>query len=141
MHHPSLVTLERDSAPRVLFAGDQLVEVDLPAGTRFSLLAPKVRAQKGEHRELLAELVQQGFMRARVDGQIIDLANPPPLDRYRRHDIEAVVDRLTVKEGVRARLAEALDLALTAGGGVAIVAISEGGEGTGNRDQGSGIRD
>src|SRR5262245_35351686 len=98
--------------------------LSLPAGTRFSLLAPKVRAQKGEHRELLAELVQQGFMRARVDGQLVDLANPPELDRYRRHDIEAVVDRLTVKEGVRARLAEALDLALTAGNGGAVVAIS-----------------
>jgi excinuclease ABC subunit A len=96
----------------------------LPSGTKFSLLAPKVRAQKGEHRELLGELVQQGFMRARVDGEMVDLANPPELDRYRRHDIEAVVDRLTVSDRVRARLAEALDLALSAGNGVAIVAIS-----------------
>ncbi|MBI5864813.1 MAG: excinuclease ABC subunit UvrA [Planctomycetes bacterium] len=96
----------------------------LPPNTAFLLLAPKVRAQKGEHRDLMAELVQQGFVRARVDGKAIELADPPPLDRYRRHDIEVVIDRLVVRDGVRPRLAEALDLALRTGGGVAIVSLA-----------------
>ncbi len=94
----------------------------LPAGTRIAVLAPKVRAQKGEYRDLFHELLRQGFIRARVDGEIIDLSNPPTLDRYRRHDIEVAVDRLVIADGVRPRLAEALDLALAAGSGTAIIA-------------------
>jgi excinuclease ABC subunit A len=95
----------------------------LPEGTRFMVLAPRVRAQKGEYRDLFQELLQQGYARARVDGQIIELANPPALDRYRRHDIEVVIDRLVIKAGLRSRLAETLDLALAAGEGTAIITI------------------
>jgi excinuclease ABC subunit A len=95
----------------------------LPKDTRVLILAPKVRAQKGEYRDLFQELVRQGFVRARVDGAIIDLSEPPLLDRYRRHDMEVVVDRLTVRPAVRSRLAEALDVALAAGEGTAIVTI------------------
>jgi excinuclease ABC subunit A len=92
-------------------------------GTRFMLLAPKIRGQKGEYKDLFEELLHQGFARARVDGEIIELANPPILDRYRRHDIEVVVDRLVVRSGVRPRLAEALELTLSAAGGTVIVMI------------------
>jgi excinuclease ABC subunit A len=99
--------------------------LELPAGTRFMILAPKVRAQKGEYRDLFAELLRQGFVRARVDGQLVDLASPPALDRYRRHDIEVVIDRLVLRAGLRSRLAEALDLALAAGGGGAIIAFAD----------------
>ncbi len=98
----------------------------LPEGTRVLILAPKVRAQKGEYRDLFQELVRQGFARARVDGEVIDLSNPPPLDRYRRHHIEVVVDRLVVHGGLRSRAAEAVDLALAAGDGAAIVALVPG---------------
>ena len=97
--------------------------LSLPPGTKFLLLAPKAKAQKGEHKDLFAELLQQGFVRARVDGELIELDNPPSLDRYRRHDIEVVVDRLVVTDSLRARLADTLDTALAAGGGSAIVAI------------------
>ena len=97
--------------------------LSLDEGTRVVLLAPKIRAQKGEYRDLFAELLHQGFVRARVDGEIIELASPPELDRYRRHDIEVVVDRLVVRPGVRTRLAEALELALSAGDGTAIVMV------------------
>ncbi|MCC6359910.1 MAG: excinuclease ABC subunit UvrA [Phycisphaerales bacterium] len=100
--------------------------LSLPEGTRFLLLAPKVRGQKGEHKDLFAELVSQGFIRARVDGQVIELTDPPPLDRYRRHDIEVIIDRLAAKTAARSRIAEALDLALKVGGGVVIVAPTEG---------------
>jgi excinuclease ABC subunit A len=95
----------------------------LPEGTRLMLLAPKVRGQKGEYRDLFEELLRQGFVRARVNGAVVELADPPALDRYRRHSIEVVVDRLVVRPGVRPRLAEALELALSAGGGTAIVAV------------------
>ena len=96
-----------------------------PAGTRFMLLAPKVRAQKGEHKDLFEELLQQGFVRARVDGEIIDLSAAPALDRYRRHDIEVVIDRLVIGPGIRARAAEALDAALSVGSGTALFAIMD----------------
>lgn len=97
----------------------------LPRGTRILLLAPKVRGQKGEHRDLFADLLRQGFVRARVNGRICELAAAPELDRYRRHDIEVVVDRLVVGPDVRSRLAEALELALGAGDDAAIVAPAE----------------
>lgn len=93
----------------------------LGEGVRIMLLAPKVRAQKGEHRDLFEELLRQGFVRARVDGAMIELSNPPPLDRYRRHDIEVVVDRLVITATARGRLAESLETALRVGEGVAIV--------------------
>ncbi len=104
---------------------EQMLEriLALPEGTRFTLLAPKVRGQKGEYRDLFDELIRQGFVRARVDGEIVELAAAPALDRYRRHDIEVVVDRLELRPNVRARLAESLEAALLAGDGTAVVAI------------------
>ncbi len=99
--------------------------LELPADTALVLLAPKAKAQKGEHKDLFDELTRRGFVRARVDGEIVDLASAPDLDRHRRHDIEVVVDRLVIREGVRPRLAEALDLALQEGAETAIVSIVE----------------
>ncbi len=103
---------------------EQMVErvLELPEGTRIAVLAPRVRQQKGEFRELFEELSRQGFVRARVDGQYVELRNPPKLDRYRRHDIEVVVDRLVIQPDVRRRLSEALELVLEQTGGEAIVA-------------------
>ena len=94
-------------------------------GTRFNLLAPKIRAQKGAYKDLFDDLLRDGFVRARVDGQIIDLSDPPPLDRYRRHDIDVVIDRLVIKAGIRTRLADALDTALSLSDGTAIVQMVE----------------
>lgn len=96
--------------------------LSLPVDTRVLVLAPKIRGQKGEYRDLFDELVRLGYARARVDGAVIDLASPPTLDRYRRHDIDVVIDRLVIKESVRSRLAEAIDLAISLGGGTAILA-------------------
>jgi excinuclease ABC subunit A len=95
----------------------------LPQGTKFSLLAPIIRGQKGEHRDLFEDLLKQGFVRARVDGDVISLSSPPSLDRQMRHDIEVVVDRLQAGPSLRARLAEAVDLALKIGKGNLIVAL------------------
>jgi len=98
--------------------------LSLPEGTRVQILAPKVRSQKGEYRDLFQELLRQGFVRARVDGRVVDLSAPPALDRNRRHNIEVVVDRLTVRPEARSRVAEALETALAAGDGLAI-AVTE----------------
>ncbi len=110
----------------------------LPEGTKFSILAPVVRAQKGEHRDLFEDLLKQGFVRARVDGRTISLADDLRLDRQMRHNIEVVVDRLVASEKIRARLAEAIELALKVGGGTLVVATEE--EESGVRRQEAGGR-
>ncbi|MFM7072125.1 MAG: excinuclease ABC subunit A, partial [Planctomycetota bacterium] len=100
----------------------------LPEGTRFSLLAPLIRGQKGEHRDLFADLLKQGFIRARVDGRVVSLTDDLKLDRQMRHNIEVVVDRLAVKGDMRPRLAEAVESALKVGQGVLIASIDEEGD-------------
>ncbi len=109
---------------------EQILEgiLQLPEGTRFSLLAPLIRGQKGEHRDLFADLLKQGFIRARVDGRVVSLTDDLKLDRQMRHNIEVVVDRLAVKSDMRARLAEAVESALKVGQGVLIAAIESDGE-------------
>jgi excinuclease ABC subunit A len=115
------------SAPIAAQSREQMVArvLALGPGTRLMILAPRVRAQKGEYRDLFEELLHQGYARARVDGDVIDLADPPALDRYRRHDIELVVDRIVLREGQRARVSESLDTALAAGDGTAIVTVMD----------------
>src|SRR5437773_3120469 len=89
----------------------------LPAGTKFTVLAPLIRQQKGEYKDLFEDLLKQGFVRARVDGEMVQLSDDLSLDRQMRHDIEVVVDRLVMKGDVRPRLAEAVELALRLGKG------------------------
>jgi excinuclease ABC subunit A len=98
--------------------------LEMPAGTPIHVLAPVVRGQKGEYKDLFGELVRAGFMRARVNGQVIALAEPPTLDRNLKHDIEVVIDRLKVdpSASARGRLAEAIEAALKRGDGTIVVA-------------------
>src|SRR5208282_5326712 len=97
-------------------------------GSRFLVLAPVVRGQKGEFKDLFVDLVKRGFIRARVDGQVVRLTDDLKLDRRIKHDIAVVIDRLKV-EGpgkaatMRPRLAEAVDQALNLGEGSLIVAV------------------
>ncbi len=84
----------------------------LPEGTRFQLLAPIMRGRKGEHVELLAELQQKGFARAKVDGTVVSLAQPPVLEKKLKHSIDVVVDRLVVRDGVRQRFTDSVETAL-----------------------------
>ncbi len=93
----------------------------LPEGTRLMLLAPVVRDRKGEHANLMAELRSQGFIRARVDGHVCELDEPPSLDLHRKHTIEAVVDRFRVRPDLGLRLAESFETALKLADGVAMV--------------------
>jgi excinuclease ABC subunit A len=94
----------------------------LPDGTRFLVLAPLVRGQKGEYKDLFEDLLRRGFLRARVDGQIVRLTDDLKLDRRIKHNIEVVVDRLRIERQVRPRLAEAVDQALMLAEGNVIVA-------------------
>ncbi len=98
----------------------------LAEGTRLMLLAPVVEARKGEHQQALRELRAQGFVRARIDGEVIELDPLPSLDARRRHRIEAVVDRFRVRADLRLRLAESLETALALSDGVAIIAPLDG---------------
>ncbi len=97
----------------------------LPAGTPFAVLAPVARAQKGEHKDLFADLARAGYVRARVDGQMIQLAEPPALDRQVKHTIEVVIDRLKAGPASKGRLAEAVEAALKRSGGTVVVAIDD----------------
>ncbi len=97
----------------------------LPDAAKFNVLAPMIRGQKGEYKDLFEDLLKQGFVRARVDGQIVQLTDNLQLDRQMRHDIEVVVDRLAIKKGIRARLAEAVELALKIGKGNLVISTEE----------------
>ncbi len=92
--------------------------LELPQGTRFQVLAPVVRERKGEYADLFRQLQTQGFSRARVDGAVHSLSEPPRLTKQKKHTIEVVVDRLTVKESARRRLTDSVETALQLAGGV-----------------------
>ncbi len=91
----------------------------LPVDTKVMILAPVVRERKGEHIELLQELRSQGFVRARIDGQMVTLDQPPALDLRKKHTIEVVIDRVKVNEDIRIRLAESFETALRLAEGIA----------------------
>ncbi len=95
----------------------------LPEGARFSVLAPIARARKGELKLELERLRRDGFVRARVDGAVVDLGDPIALDRSKPHDLDVVVDRIVLKEGVKTRLTDSVELALKIGEGRLLVAV------------------
>jgi excinuclease ABC subunit A len=95
----------------------------LPEGTRFLVLAPVVRGQKGEYKDLFTDMLRRGFVRARADGQVVRLTDDLKLDRRIKHNIEIVIDRLKNEPSVRTRLAEAVEQALGLGEGSLIVAL------------------
>ncbi|WP_396268936.1 excinuclease ABC subunit UvrA [Ideonella sp.] len=92
----------------------------LPEGTKLMVLAPVVRDRKGEFLELFADMQAQGYVRFRVDGQVLDAADVPPLKKAEKHDIDVVVDRLKTGEGMKQRLAESFEAALRIADGRAI---------------------
>jgi len=102
----------------------------LPEGTRLLLLAPMVRGRKGEYRKELAELQRKGFQRVKVDGTVYAIDEVPVLNKKLKHDIEVVVDRIVVKEGIAQRLADSFETALDLGDGLAIGERVDGGEQT-----------
>ncbi len=98
----------------------------LPEGTRFYLLAPVVRGRKGEFRRELAEWQKAGFTRVRVNGEFHDIADAPALDKKFKHDVEVVVDRLAVRDGIETRLADSFQTALGLADGLAFVDLADG---------------
>ena len=97
----------------------------LEEGTRLYLLAPIVRGRKGEYRKEFAELLKKGFQRVKVDGAFQDLEDPPTLDKKYKHDIDVVVDRIVVKDGMEQRLAESFETALGLANGIAIAEYAD----------------
>jgi excinuclease ABC subunit A len=112
---------------------DQIVDtiLDLDEGTKFMLLAPMAEHQKGTHKDLLDKLRKEGFVRVRVDGTVHTLDDVPELEKNKRHTVELVVDRLVIKDGIKKRLADSVELALKQGEErltIAIVGGERGGE-------------
>ncbi len=99
--------------------------LSLPEGTRLYLLAPVVRGRKGEYRKDLQDLQKKGFQRVKVDGQLYEIDEVPALNKKVKHDIEVVVDRLVVKDGIATRLADSLETALELADGIAIAENAE----------------
>lgn len=99
--------------------------LNLPAESRILILAPVIQDRKGEHLNLLADLRAQGFIRARIDGAVVELDETPTLDKKRKHTIEVVVDRLKVKEDQQLRLAESFETALNLSEGLALVSFMD----------------
>jgi excinuclease ABC subunit A len=93
----------------------------MPATTKFQVLAPVIRERKGEFVDLFADLVTQGYSRARVDGEIITLTEPPKLKKQEKHTIEVVIDRLTAKAESKSRLTDSIETALKLGNGLVLL--------------------
>jgi excinuclease ABC subunit A len=97
----------------------------LEQGRKVMILAPLAHGRKGTHQELFDRIARDGFVRARVDGEIVDVSAPPQLKKSKAHDIDLIVDRIVVKEGLRARLHESVELAIKHGNGSCVVSHQE----------------
>lgn len=99
--------------------------MEIPLETKFYILAPIVRGLKGEHRKELMQLRKHGFQRVKIDGLVYEIEDLPPIDKNKKHDIEVVVDRLVMEEGIQARLTESVESALKIGEGLLLVDLIE----------------
>src|SRR5689334_645725 len=98
---------------------DRVLAMD--EGTRFQVLAPVVRGRKGEYVDLFGELQSKGYARARIDGVVHPLTEPPKLKKQEKHTIEVVVDRLSVKAGAKQRMTDSVESALGLAGGIVVM--------------------
>ena len=115
----------KSGAPMRRQSDDEIIDAiaAFPEGARVVLLAPVVRGRKGHYRDLFEQVAKQGFERVRTDGEFRTIEPGMQLDRYKVHDVEVVVDRVVVKEGVRPRIAKAVEIALGMGGGTLIAHV------------------
>ncbi len=99
---------------------DQIVDAakELPEGTKLQILAPVVRGRKGEYKSVLQEVNKAGYVRVRVDGETYEVTDDIPMDRYKQHTIEVIVDRLVLKQGIERRLTDSIEAALKMGKGL-----------------------
>ncbi|MCL2354765.1 MAG: excinuclease ABC subunit UvrA, partial [Oscillospiraceae bacterium] len=102
---------------------DQIVDsvLELPSGTKIQVLSPVVRGRKGEYTKLLQDFTKEGFIRARIDGEVVEITDDIDLDRKKKHTIEIIVDRLVIKEDIRSRLTESIETALRHANGLVLV--------------------
>jgi len=107
---------------------DQIVDkiCNLPEGTKFYVLAPVVRGKKGTHEKLISDTRKNGYVRARINGEIISLEDNIELDKNKRHNIEVVVDRLSMKPDIKSRLSDSVETAFKLSDGLCIIALHEG---------------
>ncbi len=107
---PHCTTCGQEIRPQTI---QQMVDrlMTVPTGTKFTVLAPYIRGKKGEYRKQMLQMVKEGFTRGIVDGEMVELADPPVLDKQKKHTIDIVIDRLVVKEGMTQRLADSLETA------------------------------
>ena len=115
--------IERQSIDTIV---DQVM--GLPAGSRLQIIAPCVRGRKGEHSKVLERLQKEGYVRVRIDGEVYPIEEAPSLDKQKKHTVEAVIDRIVLKDGVESRLTESLEHAFKLGQNLAIVAVQDGDE-------------
>jgi len=104
---------------------DQIVDIakSLPEGTRMQILAPVIRGRKGEYKSVLVDINKAGYVRVRVDGETYEVTDDIPMDRYKNHTIEVIVDRIVVKEGIERRLSDSIEAALKMGKGLVTLSI------------------
>ena len=109
---------------------DQIIDqiMALPEGTRIQVLAPVVRGRKGEHAKVFEDARRSGYVRVRADGNLYDLSEDIPLEKNKKHSIEIVVDRLSVKPEIRSRLADSIETCCAMTGGLALVDVVGGEE-------------
>ncbi|MBG9980702.1 excinuclease ABC subunit UvrA [Facklamia lactis] len=107
---------------------DQMVDriLELPERTRIQILAPHIRNQRGQHKKALEKIAKEGYARVRVDGEIYDISEVPELEKNIKHTIEIVVDRLIMKEGIRSRLFDSVETAITFSKGYMVVDVIDG---------------
>lgn len=118
-HHN--IPIERQSPEQMV---NKILE--LPERTRIQILAPLVREKKGQHKQLLEKVSKEGFVRARVDGEIYDLTEVPELNKNTKHSIEVVVDRIVIKDNVRSRLFDSVEQALNLADGYVVIDVIDG---------------
>ncbi len=106
---------------------DQIIDavMDYPPGSKIQVLAPLIRGRKGHYRELFEEILRDGFLRVRIDGEVREIEKGMQISRYKTHDIEVVVDRLNTRSDMRGRLSDSVETALRIGSGVVIVNIPQ----------------
>ncbi|HEV7922456.1 MAG TPA: excinuclease ABC subunit UvrA, partial [Thermoanaerobaculia bacterium] len=121
---PHCTSCGREIRPQTI---QQMVDrlMKLPNGTKFTVLAPYVRGKKGEYRKQMLQMVKEGFTHAIVNGQEVELADPPTLDKQKKHTIDVRIDRIVVKEGIQQRLADSLETATRVAKGLVKILYQE----------------
>lgn len=109
---------------------DQIVDtvLEYKSGTKFQVMAPVVRGRKGEYRQLLENIKKEGFVRVRVDGKVHDIEEEIILEKQKKHDIAIIIDRLILKDGIRSRLTDSIDLAMKKAEGLVLIEFTEDGK-------------